>query len=252
MALVFTMKFFHPTAQVQAFSSVSRLGVPGLSKPAWQYSVAFRQLHTCPQVSCCDPVLKAPIVEVQRKVRLRELSVQAITRASFHQLEATKCFNSFISVISESELEKYADAVDFALQNKLHCGNLAGVPIAVKDNFCTTEMPTTCASRILSGAEGKQGFTPPYDSTVVKRLRQAGAVVIGKTNMDEFGMGSTSVHSHYGAVVNPWSPRDQKLIAGGSSGGSAAAVASLTAYGAVGSDTGGSVRQPAAYVTVLY
>lgn len=121
-------------------------------------------------------------------------------------------------------------------------GALAGVPVAVKDNICTSDLPTTCASRIL------EGYRSPYEATVVRRLREAGAQVLGKTNLDEFGMGSSTENSAFGPTLNPAAPG---RVPGGSSGGSAAAVAAGVVPCALGSDTGGSVRQPAAFCGVV-
>jgi aspartyl-tRNA(Asn)/glutamyl-tRNA(Gln) amidotransferase subunit A len=148
---------------------------------------------------------------------------------------------AFISVDFGSAAD-CALALEDRLREADPAAPLAGVPVAVKDNFCTADLPTTCGSRLL------ETFRPPYDATVVHRLRKAGAMIVGKTNLDEFAMGASTEHSAFGPTRNP---HDPGRVPGGSSGGSAAAVAAGIVPVAVGSDTGGSVRQPAAFCGVV-
>ncbi|MGH3319023.1 MAG: Asp-tRNA(Asn)/Glu-tRNA(Gln) amidotransferase subunit GatA [Streptosporangiaceae bacterium] len=166
-----------------------------------------------------------------------EASAEDVTRAHLDRVAVIDDkVRAFLHVDAEAALET-ARAVDGRRVRGERLGRLAGVPLALKDVLTTTGVPTTCGSRILDG------WLPPYDATVVRRLREAGVVILGKTNMDEFAMGSSTENSAYGPTHNPWA---LGRIPGGSSGGSAAAVTAYEAPLAVGTDTGGSIRQPAA------
>ncbi|MDD4571804.1 MAG: Asp-tRNA(Asn)/Glu-tRNA(Gln) amidotransferase subunit GatA [Clostridia bacterium] len=182
-------------------------------------------------------ILKLSVKELRKKITNKEISVPEVVKAQLAHIEKTNPLYNAYHDINKNALLR-AETV----QKEIEAGTLdsafAGVPVAVKDNICTTEMTTTCGSKMLTG------FHSPYNATVVKRLQKAGAVIMGKANMDEFAMGSTSETCYYGAVKNPWNPEH---VSGGSSGGSAVAVASYGAFASLGSDTGGSIRQPAAY-----
>ena len=180
--------------------------------------------------------------ELSTRMRTGEITAKEITAAVLEKIEATEPeINAFISVTPEQALTR-AEEVDERRAAGEKLGPLAGIPLAIKDIICVEGGRTTCGSRIL------ENFVAPYDATIVGRLRRADAVFVGKTNMDEFAMGSSTENSHFGPTRNP---RDPERVPGGSSGGSAAAVAADETILALGSDTGGSVRQPAAYCGVV-
>ncbi len=187
-------------------------------------------------------ILRASAAELGERIGRRDTSAVEVTSAFLNQIERVDGeVKAFLHVDREWSLAQ-ARSVDARLDAGERLGPLAGVPIAVKDIFCTRGVPTTCASRIL------EGWRPPYDATVVRRIADAGLVMIGKTNMDEFAMGSSTENSAFQVTGNPW---DLDRIPGGSGGGSSAALAAFEAPLALGTDTGGSIRQPAAVTATV-
>jgi aspartyl-tRNA(Asn)/glutamyl-tRNA(Gln) amidotransferase subunit A len=181
------------------------------------------------------------IHQLQEMIKKGEATSSAIVESACNRIDAVEDkINSYITILRDSALEQAQQA-----DEEIKKGNikpLTGIPIALKDIMCTKGVRTTCGSKIL------HNYIPPYDSTVVKKLREAGAIFIGKTNMDEFAMGSSTETSWFGVTRNPW---DLERIPGGSSGGSASAVAADECIASFGSDTGGSIRQPAAMCGVV-
>ncbi|NMA65524.1 MAG: Asp-tRNA(Asn)/Glu-tRNA(Gln) amidotransferase subunit GatA [Clostridiaceae bacterium] len=182
------------------------------------------------------------IKEISEMLINREIGVVELTRYFLDNIkQKDKDINCYITVCEEEAI-RYAENAQKIIDTKDNIPPLCGIPFAIKDNICTEGIKTTCASKML------ENFKPTYSSTVVKKLVDKGAVILGKLNMDEFAMGCSSESSYFGPVYNPW---DTDFVAGGSSGGSAAAIAADLAGFTLGSDTGGSIRQPAAFCGVV-
>lgn len=187
-------------------------------------------------------ILDYTATELAEKIKNKEVTVLEAAKAVLEQIDKKEdIYHCYITIDKEKVL-KQAEDVQAKIDSGELDGPLAGVPVAIKDNMCTKDMLTTCASKILNN------FVPTFSAEAVEKLEKAGAVIIGKTNMDEFAMGSTTETSAYGVTKNPCNP---EYVPGGSSGGSAAAVAAKECFYALGSDTGGSIRQPAGYCGVV-
>lgn len=180
--------------------------------------------------------------EIARKIKSKEVSIKEVLDSVYSRIDNIEPkVNAFVTLTKENAYKRAEE-----LQKKLDAGEdigvLGGVPVAIKDNICIKDVRTTCSSKML------ENFVPPYTATVVEKLEEVGAIVLGKTNMDEFAMGSSTETSYFKKTCNPW---DLSRVPGGSSGGSAASVSSDMAFGALGSDTGGSIRQPASLCSVV-
>src|ERR1700751_4312984 len=185
------------------------------------------------------------LAELSKAMARKEASAREVVDAHLAKLDEHRALNAFISETPD-QAHTMANLSD-KRRARGEAGLLEGVPLAIKDLFCTEGVQTTAGSHIL------EGFVPQYESTVTTNLWKAGAVMVGKTNLDEFAMGSSNMTSHFGGVENPWKRRgdNRKLVPGGSSGGAAAAVAAYMVPGSTGTDTGGSIRQPAAFCGIV-
>lgn len=188
-------------------------------------------------------LIKLSIAEALEKLRLKEFSVEELVQAHLDQMSKFRDLNCFITELSENAI--IAAKLSDENYSKGNTRPLEGIPIGIKDLFCSKGLKTTSGSKMLSN------FIPTYESTVSNNILQKGAISLGKTNMDEYAMGSSNITSFFGPVISPWKVDDKDLVPGGSSGGSAAATAAFMAMASLGSDTGGSVRQPAAFTGIV-
>ena len=175
-------------------------------------------------------------------IKEKKVTIKEVLDSVYKRIEAVEPKVGAYITLTKTQAYERAEELQKRLDNGENIGILGGVPIAIKDNICTENVKTTCASRML------ENFVPIYNATVIEKLKEAGAIMLGKTNMDEFAMGSSTETSYIKKTANPW---DVNRVPGGSSGGSAAAVSADMAYAALGSDTGGSIRQPASYCSVV-
>ncbi|MBU6391277.1 MAG: Asp-tRNA(Asn)/Glu-tRNA(Gln) amidotransferase subunit GatA [Planctomycetes bacterium] len=187
-------------------------------------------------------LLESTALQIQEKILSKEIRAKDVIKLFFERMKDIEPHVQAYITINEEDAIKKATEIDKKLERNEKLGLLAGIPIAIKDNICTKNLHTTCASKIL------KNFIPPYDAFAVKRLKEEDAIIVGKTNLDEFAMGSSTENSSFKITRNPW---NYNYVPGGSSGGSTAAVAADLSFMALGSETGGSVRQPAALCGVV-